>query len=88
MLPRLREYLLVHHLSVAGARIARTPVYDYDPNLWAILEDGAFIGTVSSEGGVSFPILDEAAGLVPTHGVTLTDLRALQRGVIIPNVSG
>lgn len=36
-----------------------SPVFDYDPSLWAILEDGAFLGHTSSNGrDVTFPALE------------------------------
>lgn len=40
-----------------------SPVFDYDPSLWAVLEDGAFLGQVDAKGLVTFPVLTgEIAG--------------------------
>lgn len=44
--------------SQLGALLYRpSPVFDYAPELWAVLEDGAFLGQVR-DGVVEFPALD------------------------------
>lgn len=58
--------------SVAVLLVRFSPVFDYDPALWAILDDGEFLGRVSDEGTVSFPTLAER-GLVP-DGLTIEQL--------------
>lgn len=58
--------------SVEVLLVRSSPVFDYDPALWAILDDGEFLGRVSVEGTVSFPTLAER-GLVP-EGLTIEQL--------------
>lgn len=49
-----------------------SPVFDYDASLWAVVEDGAFLGVVDPEGIVSFPVIEaEVAGAA---GTALQDL--------------
>lgn len=57
---------------VAVLLVRSSPVFDYDPALWAILDDGEFLGQVSVEGAVSFPALAKR-GLVP-DGLTIEQL--------------
>lgn len=53
-----------------------TRVFDYQPGLWKILEDGAFIGVIDRKGRLTFPAMDPSASaaLVPA-GLTLPNLR-------------
>lgn len=57
---------------VAVLLVRSSAVFDYDPALWAILDDGEFLGRVSAEGAVSFPALVKR-GLVP-DGLTIEQL--------------
>ncbi|MGI8514251.1 MAG: hypothetical protein ACR2NT_03760 [Acidimicrobiia bacterium] len=52
-------------------------VFDYDKSLYAVVEDGAFLGVVGPDGGISFPAMDPVAvpTLVPSD-LTLNDLLA------------
>lgn len=51
-------------------------VFDYQPGLWQILEDGAFIGVIDRKDRLTFPAMDPtaSAALVPA-GLTLPNLR-------------
>lgn len=53
----------------------RSAVFDYERDLWGILEDGAFIGRVDPEERIEFLILDETDGLEGIEGLTVEDLR-------------
>lgn len=67
--------------------VRSSPVFDYDPTLWAILDDGEFLGNVPHDGSVSFPILVER-GLVP-DGLTIEQLEnPTKRTISINNVDG
>jgi hypothetical protein len=55
--------------------LVKSPVFDYQPELYAILEDGAFLATVSPQGALSYPLLDNSAVSVG-DGRSVTDLRA------------
>lgn len=55
--------------------LVRSAVYDYDPTVWAILEDGGFIGTVDQDGNISFQLLSADEGISGREGLNLTDLR-------------
>lgn len=48
---------------VVGLFVDESPVFDYDSDLFAVLWDGAFLGTVAADGRVAFPAVD--SGLVP-----------------------
>lgn len=72
---------------VAVLLVRFSPVFDYDPALWAILDDGEFLGLVSAEGAVSFPALAER-GLVP-DGLTIEQLeRPPVEPISVDNVNG
>lgn len=63
-------------------------VFDYDPTVWAILDDGEFFGLVSSNGTVSFPALAERE-LVP-DGLTIEQFETptIDGPISISNVNG
>ena len=78
--------------ALLGSRVAmilvHSTVFDYDPTLWAILQDGELLGLVAANGTVSFPLLSSddplLSGGVPTLRTLLepADLNpiAVQRG--------
>lgn len=55
--------------------LRRSPVFDYDPKLWSVLDDGDFLGIVGEDSAVRFPILElTQPGRVP-NGLTIDDLQ-------------
>lgn len=50
--PALRESLVGQ--PVAALLYGSSPVFDYDENLWAILQDGGLLGHVGDDGTVTF----------------------------------
>lgn len=59
----------IHRELVGGDKIVallvHSPVFDYEPAVWAVLDDGEFLGRVGSNGAVSFPRSLSERGLVP-----------------------
>lgn len=52
-----------------------SPVLDYGPDLWAVLEDGSFFAVVEESGTVEFLALDPvAAPALAPRGLTVSDL--------------
>ena len=49
-----------------------------ESDAWGVLESGAFIGQVRSDGSVSFPLMDEetVSALVPESGLSLANIEA------------
>jgi hypothetical protein len=45
-------------LTLAALLHDSSAVFDYDPSLWAVLEDGGFLGVVGDDRTVTFPALD------------------------------
>lgn len=45
-------------LTLAALLYDSSAVFDYDPSLWAVLEDGGFLGIVGDERTVTFPLLE------------------------------
>ncbi len=55
--------------------LSSSPVFAYADHVWGVLEDGAFVGTVTPEEIVLFPVLDIGSGLLSEDPLTLDDLR-------------
>jgi len=62
--------------QVALLLVQDTPVYDYDPSLWAVVEDGAFLGSVTTDGSIGFPLLTAGNGGLVPQGLTVDQLEA------------
>lgn len=61
-----------------------SPVYAYDPSVWTILEDGAFLGLVGTDGSVTFPVLSgDVDGPGGGNRLTIDELEAGDGGVPI-----
>jgi hypothetical protein len=56
--------------------LVRSPVFDYQSGLYAILEDGAFLATVNPEGALCYLFL-EAGAVSVGDGRSITDLPAV-----------
>lgn len=54
---------------------AGTPVFDYEDDLLAIVEDGALLATVDDDEILNFPVLDGAEELRANSGLTIDTLR-------------
>jgi hypothetical protein len=51
-------------------------VFNYRPDLWAILEDGGFLGQLGADGRVVFPILEDPEVLLgDEQSVDINELR-------------
>ena len=63
--------------TIAAVLLDDSPVFDYQDNLWAILEDGALFAVVNDEGILNFPAIDAAdrSRLVP-ESITVSSLES------------
>jgi hypothetical protein len=61
----------------------KSPVFDYEPSAWTILEDGALLATVGDDGVLRFPALDadEQSRLAP-EPLVIGDLEVAKDRVI------
>jgi hypothetical protein len=55
--------------------LVRSPVFDYSSDMWAILEDGAFLGQVTADGTIEFPVMSPGDEIQPEVPIALQDLR-------------
>jgi hypothetical protein len=64
--------------SLVGQRVAvvlaHSAVFDYDPQVFSILQDGGLLGLVSDTGEISFPVLPADDPLISGGKITLDDL--------------
>lgn len=54
--------------------LTKTAVFDYEPNLWGVLEDGALLAVPNDDGYLSFPALERNDAVQPPKGTSLEDV--------------
>lgn len=62
-------------ISGAVFFLQRSPVFDYDRSLFAIVEDGVLMAVPDDEGDLSFPLLGADDPVQPPDGVKAEDLK-------------
>ena len=78
--------------SLVGLRVAlvliHSSVFDYDPGVWGVLQDGEFLGVVSPEGRITYPALMPDDPLLSDSALTVTKLFGEPERRIIRVVAG
>lgn len=56
--------------------LRKSPVFDYEPELWGVIQDGSLMGELDESGTITFPLVDEpeVMQLDPERGIQLDDL--------------
>lgn len=50
--------------KIAMLLVSQNPVFDYQPQLWSILNDGTYLGLVDSAANVNFPTMELGSNLI------------------------
>lgn len=72
------------------AYLVKSPVFDYDPNLWSVLDDGNFLGVVGPGSSAGFPVLDRIHPGFVAKDLTTDDLlkEPAQLQIVVKVVDG